>query len=331
MALAISQTDYANYIIPRKAAVQLRMQECEFDKLNLMTRQSNEERDYQSKLKSCKSLSYYANGNYNKVNYNFLMGNGCKTLNLLYKNPEMLKTENSMILTDVNGLVVIGNDYLEAMKNVLGASCVNSKGRGTTFSSDKIPELIAEVMENAMSADDIRKVINGETLESSYSATTVNTATLEATGSTTVDNSSATTDVYQKIIDFYYPIFQAAASNGWTTEYNKEMERNSGYVDAALQEGFFQLANVDEYGYYEPDTSLQYFINMGDIEQRDDAHTKELLRSEHEENQDRLREEETMIDLLLEDYSAEYEALTAQEESYKSLIQDGLKTFEWCA
>lgn len=48
-----------------------------------------------------------------------------------------LKSENSMILTDYKGQVVMSEAYANAITAVLGSSAMDSQGRGGTFSTEK--------------------------------------------------------------------------------------------------------------------------------------------------------------------------------------------------
>ncbi len=313
----------------RKADLEYNISIDSMEKMALTREQSELSRQYYTKLKS-KNIAYYANGQYNQMDYGYLMGYTCNTLNMLVNNPAMLKKDNSMILTDASGLVVLGSSYVSTMTKVLGSTCIDSKGRGGTFSDDKIPELIATIAGEPFTADDIKKVQKGEKIESSYTADSLNTLSLEETGTTTVDNTNTLTDMYQKIIDFYEPIFKAAAANGWTTEYNNDMEHNTNYVSDALVSGIFQLAQVDEFGGYEPDTSLTYFITSGLVLEKTDSSVREEITAWYNAEKERINEKESWLDLEIQDYSTELEAANTEIESIKSMLEDDMKPFEWC-
>ena len=299
------------------------------ERMAITREQSELSQEYSSKLRA-KNIAYYANGKYNKMDYGYLMGYTCNTLNMLYNNASMLKNNNSMILTDASGLVVLGSSYVSTMTKVLGSSCIDSKGRGGTFSVDKIPELIASIAGTPFTAEDILKVKNGDTLDSSYSTNVLNTLSLNSNGSGTVNNSNTLTEMYQKLIDFYYPIFQAAAANGWTTEYNDEMEHNENYVNDALVTGSFQLAQVDDLGGYEPDTSLRYFITRGYVQEQNDSSYREDVTAWYNAEKERINEKENFITIEIQDLSTELEATKTEMEALKSMLQDDMKPFEWC-
>ena len=296
------------------------------EKMAITREQSELTREYSARIRS-KNISYYANGKYNQMNYGYLMGYTCNTLNTMYNNPTMLKTDNSMILTDASGLVVLGSSYVSTMTKVLGSSCMDGRGRGGTFSSDKIPELIAAV--SGAPAEDIKKVMEGETVDSSYSSNLLRMLSLTSKGTTTTDNSDTLTSMYQKLIDFYKPIFQAAAANGWTTEYNSDMEHNSNYISDALVSGTFQLAQVDDLGGYDPDASLSYFVMSGLVCDKTDASVREEITAWYNAEKERINEKEAWNDTEQQNYSTELEATKTQIESLKSRIEDDdMKPFE---
>lgn len=318
----------------RKADLEYNISIDSMEKMALTREQSELSRQYYSKLKS-KDIVYYADGQYNKMDYGYLMGYSCRTLDMMNNNPQMLKKDNSMILTDASGLVVLGSSYVSTMTKVLGSDCIDSKGRGGTFSADKIPELIASISSTAgseaFSADDIRTVMKGGSLnQSGYASKREQTLTLEEKGKTTTDNTDKLTNMCKQLIDFYEPIFRAAAANGWTTEYNSDMEHNSNYVNDALVSGIFQLAQVDEFGGYDPDTSLTYFITSGLVLERSDSSTREEITAWYNAEKERINEKESWLDLEIQDYSTELEAANTEIESIKSMLEDDMKPFEWC-
>ena len=231
-------------------------------KMALTREQSALSQEYYSKLQA-KTISYYNNGQYNKINYNYLMGYGAN-YTAITAGTKPLKSENSMILTDYKGQVVMSEAYANAITAVLGSSAMDSQGRGGTFSTEKIPEILAELIPG-YSAEQFKAVMDGDGIETSYEANGVQTITGEETGtSTTVNNSETSTNILQSIIDFYEPIFKAAAANGWTTEYNNEMKTHDDYVSDAIVSGSFQLATVNEDGKMQAIATLQnMIINLG--------------------------------------------------------------------
>jgi len=329
MGLSIDNIRFLT-LTQRKADLEYNISIDSMEKMALAREQSELTSQYYSKLKS-KNIAYYANGQYNKMSYGYLMGYTCNTLNMMYRNQGMLKTDNSMILTDSSGLVILGSSYVSTMTKVLGSSCMDSRGKGGTFSVDKIPELIASIAGEPFTAEDILKVKNGGKIESSYSADILKTLTLENNGKTTHENTDTVTEMYQKLIDFYYPIFQAAAANGWTAEYNQEMETNDDYINDALVSGTFQLAQVNDQGGYDPDTSLTYFIMHGLVLEKTDASVREEITASYNAEKERISEKETWIDIELRDLSTELEATNTEMETLKSQIKDDdMKPFEWC-
>ncbi len=313
----------------RKADLEYNISINAMEKMALAREQSDLSKEYYSRLQA-KNITYYANGQYNKMDYGYLMGYTCNTLNMMYNNSSMLKKDNSMILTDASGLVVLGSSYVSTMTKVLGSGCMDSKGRGGTFSTDKIPALIASVAGAPLTEENVEKVMKGGTVEGSYSADVLNTLSLESTGSSTVNNSNTITDMYQKIIDFYEPIFKAAAANGWTTEYNTGMDNNDDYVNDALVSGMFQLAQVNEHGGYDPDTSLTYFLLSGLVTERTDASIREEITAWYNSEKELINEKESWLDIEIQDYSTELEAINTEMEALKSQMEDDMKPFEWC-
>ncbi len=297
-------------------------------KMALTREQSALAREYNSKLQT-KSIAYYNNGQYNKINYNYLMGYGAN-YTAITSGSKPLKDENSMILTDYKGQVVMSADYANAITAVLGSSAMDAQGRGGTFSTEKIPAILAELIPG-YTEEQFQTVINGDKVSSSYEANGVQTITGENTGTTTtVDSSDKTTSLIQKLVDFYYPIFQAAAANGWTTEYNNDMANNENYISDALVSGSFQLANVNDEGIYDPDTSLTYFITAGMVESRTDSDVREQITAWYEEEKARISEKEDWIDIDMDNLSTELEAINTEIQSVKSLIDDAISSvFDW--
>ena len=286
--------------------------------------------EYRAKLNS-KNISYYANSQYNKMTYNYLMGYGKNTLMMLQKNPDCIKSDNRMLLTDSAGLVVLGSSYVSTMTKVLGASCMDAHGRGSTFSKDKIPALIAEIGGYPLTEENVKTVIDGGQVEYGYDASSVQTLTGKTTSTGNNHDASATrTEQIQTLVNFFYPIFMAAASNGWTTEYNQDMEMNDNYISDALVSGTFQLVQTNEYGNYDPDTSLTYFTLSGLVFDKTDASVREAVTAWYNEEKERINEDETIIDLDMQNWSTELESVKTEIEAVKSLQEDAMKPFEWC-
>ena len=327
MGLACSQIRLLT-LTARKADCEYGISINSMEKMALTREQSQLSKEYQSKLQS-KEISYYANGQYNKINYSYLMGYG-SNFSAITNGTQPLKSDNSMILTDYKGQVVMSDTYANAITSVLGSSAMNAKGQGGTFSTDNIPAILAAFIPS-YTAEQFQTVIDGDTVSASFEADEVQTVTGEETGDKTeIDISEETTALIQELVDFYYPIFQAAAANGWTTEYNKDMAANTDYVSDAIVSGTFQLESVNDEGNYEPDTSLTYFITAGLVEQRTDSSAREEITAWYEEEKARISEKEDWLDIENQDFSTELEAINTEIQSIQSLIDDAISTvFDW--
>lgn len=328
MGLACSQIRLLT-LTARKADCEYGISIDSMQKMALTREQTQLAQEYNSKLKATQ-VAYYANGKYNKINYQYLMGYGANYSAILNgSNP--LKKENSMILTDYKGQVVMSKAYASAITSVLGSSAMDSQGRGGTFSSDKIAAILAELLPG-FTEEQFQKAIDGKSQDSSsYNANLVNTVTGEDTGeTTTVDNTDTVSTKIQSIVDFYYPIFQAAAANGWTTEYNEEMGMNDDYVSDAISSGTFQLATVNEDGNYEPGTSLSYYVVSGLVQQNNNSEVREEVTAWYEAEKARISEKEDYIDLDMDNLSTELETINQEIQSIKSLIDDAVSSvFDW--
>ena len=326
MGLAASQVRYL-FLTNRKADCEYRISIGAAEKMALTREQSNLSSQYYARLQN-KNVSYYANGQYNKMNYQYLMGYGSNYLAVL-NGSQPLKEDNSMILTDCNGLVVLNNNYASILQKVLGTGCVDKNGRGGTFDKDKIPQILAELIPG-FTAEQFQNAIDGGSETSEFDATTVNTLTGETTGTTTVDSSNKATEALEAIIDFYYPIFLAAATNGWTTEYNRDMKANDNYISDALVSGTLQLAQVNEFGGYNPDTPLTYFVLQGLVVSRQDSDVREEITAWYNAEKERIAEKESWIDLDMQDLSTELEAIKTEMESVKNVINSNIDSvFDW--
>ncbi|MBD9223630.1 hypothetical protein EGQ24_07005 [bacterium] len=298
-------------------------------KMALSREQTQLSQEYNSKLKA-KQISYYANGKYNKINYSYLMGYG-NNYSAVTGRTQPLKSQNSMILTDFKGQVVMSKAYANAITSVLGSSAMNTQGRGGTFSTDQIPAILAKLLPGFTEAQ-FKNAIDGKTQDStSYDANGKQTITGEDTGNkVTVDNTKTTTSKIQSIVDFYYPIFQAAAANGWTTEYNNDMGTNDDYVSDALSSGTFQLATVNDEGNYEPDTSLTYYVTSGLVAQNNNSEVREEVTAWYEAEKARISEKEDYLDIDMDNLSTELESINTEIQSIQSLIDDAISSvFDW--
>lgn len=298
-------------------------------KMALSREQTQLSQEYNSKLKA-KQISYYANGKYNKINYSYLMGYG-NNYSAITGGTQPLKSQNSMILTDFKGQVVMSKAYASAITSVLGSSAMNAQGRGGTFSTDQIPAILAKLLPG-FTEDQFKNAIDGKSQDStSYDANGVQTITGNSTGNkVTVDNTETTTKKIQSIVDFYYPIFQAAAANGWTTEYNNDMGTNDDYVSDALSSGTFQLATVNDEGNYDPDTSLTYYVTSGLVAQNNNSEVREEVTAWYEAEKARISEKEDYLDIDMDNLSTELESINTEIQSIQSLIDDAISSvFDW--
>ncbi len=328
MGLAASQVRFL-MLTARKA-------DCEYGiSINSMykmalTREMNElTSEYYSRLQG-KQISYYANGQYNPVNYSYLMGYGNNYTPLLDRENSTLKEDNSMILADYNGRVVLSSAYANAITSVIGTSAMDANGRGGTFSLHQIPAILASLCPG-IPEEDFEAVINEEGLDSSYTSNIVNTYTGEDTGENTeTDNSDNVTENVKNIVDFYLPIFLAAASNGWTTEYNDQMALNDDYVSDAITTGTFQLTKVDGVGNYDEGCTLEYFITSGLVEANSSTDLREEVTAWYNEQKAIISDKETQYDLIINDLSTELNAITTEIKAIESFIDDAISgTFNW--
>ncbi len=327
MGLACSQIRLLT-LTARKADCEYGISIDSMQKMALTREQTQLSQEYYSKLQS-KQISYYANGQYNKINYNYLMGYG-NNYSAILSGTQPLKDENSMILTDYKGQVVMSDTYANAITSVLGSSIMNSDGQGGTFSVDKIAEIMAALLPG-FTADQFQTVIDNEKVQSTGTFDMTNTLTGEVTEeNVTIDTSDATTEKIQSLVDFYYPIFSAAAANGWTTEYNKEMQTNDDYVSDAIVSGTFQLASVGSEGTYEPGTSLTYFTTAGLVQERTDSDVREEITAWYNAEKERISEKENYLDIDMDNLSTELESINTEIQSIQSLIDDAISSvFDW--
>ena len=327
MGLACSQIRLLT-LTARKADCEYGISIDSMQKMALSREQTQLSQEYNSKLKA-KQISYFANGKYNKINYNYLMGYG-NNFTAITNGSQPLKSENSMILTDYKGQVVMSKAYADAITSVLGSSAMDSQGRGGTFSVDKIPAILAKLCPG-YKEEDFKTIINNSKLDSSYTADVKNTLSGEYTGeSKEVDNTDKKTEKYQKLVDFYYPIFQAAAANGWTTEYNNEMALNDDYVSDAISSGTFQLATVNDEGNYDPDTCLTYYVTSGLVAQNNNSEVREEVTAWYNAEKARISEKEDYLDIDINNLSTELESINTEIQSVKSLIDDAISSvFDW--
>jgi hypothetical protein len=253
------------------------------------------------------------------------MGYGIGTQYALINGSKPFKDNPSMILTDFKGCVVLSDVYANAIVAVMGSSIMNSSGRGGTFPEDKIPDILAKVCPGRTAAQ-FKDGIESFTWE----GTSHNLLTGDDGGTEVVDSTDTANNLIQTILSFFYPIFKAAANNGWTTEYNQEIGENPKYVSDAITTGTFLLAQVNEQGQYEPNMSLTYFATSGDVDLQTDNEKREELTQIYNAEKERIAEKETWIDMDMQDLSAELEAIKTEMDSIKSYVDDAIQSvFNW--
>lgn len=332
MGLAVSQYSLLR-LTKEKAYATNRKSLLTMDKLSLMREMSNLELE-KSNLQA-KSITYYNNGKYNKVNYAYLMGPG-KNYAAILNGSVPVKEDNNMILTDYKGQVVMSDTYANAIKAVLGNSICNGAGKGNTFPADNIPDILAELFStnvngesqsfgSGFTADAIRTVLNGGTLDSEYTAVVTNSLSGQRTGSVTVNNSEEATSLIKSLIDFYYPIFNAAASNGWTTEYNNQIQSNPDAISDYISSGVFALMGTEEGGQYEQDVSTNYFITAGIVNTTTDAEKAQEITVKYNRLKEELTAKENAIDLQIQDLSTLEEIISNLMQQYKQMVNTAVK------
>lgn len=325
MGLACSQARFLT-LTARKADTELAISITSMHKMALTREMSQLSQEYYGKLQS-KNIAYYADGKYNKINYNYLMGYGRNLTAAMHPEDFHIKSQNDMILTDFKGQVVLSQDYANAIMNVLGPSAMDANGRGGTFSTSDIPAILEKL--TYIPKEQFQEAIEGGALKYTFTGYGVNTLSGEETGNSG-EYETDWTDEVQAVLNLYYPIFAAAATNGWTTEYNQQMNENPDYLSDALVTGSFQLVTVGEVGEYDEGCSLTFFITRGLIDARTDSDVREEVTAQYNAEKERISEKETLLDLQLDDLSTELEAIKTEMQSIQSLIDDAVQSvFNW--
>ncbi len=356
MGLACSQVRLLT-LISRKADNELETMLVSNKKLALSREQSELSQEYYSKLQT-KKLNYYNDGAYCPITYSYLMGDSSLKSSFIDSYAASMitdsdvaaeygissitmpatKTDNSVILTDYRGLVVLNNEYANAIIAVCGdnVSC-DGNGKGSTFKASYIPAIIAQYMGFAEGSKEYQAIIavyNNDT--AALEALELSTTNIDGTkeDGTVVEGgftASNRIEAYQQMIDFYKPIFQACASNGWTTEYTSNLN-DSDYMSNALTSGIFHLQTVDNYGEYEAGTSLQYYINAAFVTERRDSVEQEEITAWYNAEKEKIAAKEDYWDVQLQNLSTELSAIETEIESVQSLIDDAISSvFDWGA
>ena len=328
MGLAASQVHFLA-LTARKADCERDITTESMNKMAITREMTDLAQEYSSKLKS-KQISYYHNGEYNLIDTTFLFGSSVDATPIM-KDSSAIKGNKSMILTDYKGAVVLTNNYAKAIVSVLGSGSMDAYGRGNTFSKDNLAAIIAAIEPCAYTTEEVQTVLDGGIAQATYQSTPEQMATGEERGETkTVDISEYHTANIQKIIDFYSPIILAASTNGWTTEYNNQMDSSETYISDALVSGAFQLVTVDERGEYDEGGTLTFFLNRGDVDANITSETREEITAWFNAEKARISEKETFSDLRIDELSTELEAIKAELESLQTFIDDAISSvFDW--
>lgn len=325
MCLAVPQIRLLT-LTSRKNTIEKNLSVEAMHKMQMAREMTQLSRDYQSKLNQ-KTAVYYDNGKWEQVNYGYFMGYYDKHAGIMGNGDRPVKSNMATILTDYRGQVVLSDDYARAILNVCGSAVSYSQNQGGTFDKNKIPEILFEMFPRGGDPNLYAEGIQNYT----YSVNWENALDGTGQGTGVVDGSAGYNEYIDRIVSFYYPILLAAATNGWTTEYNNEIGSNSDYVQDALTSGIFCLATVGEYGYYEPNTSLTYYATSGEIELRSDSEKRETVTAWYDAEKERISYEETVIDLEIEQLSTELEAIKTEIDSVNNLIKDAMESFNWCS
>lgn len=295
-------------------------------KLQLTNEMTKLSRDYNSKLNQ-KAVVYYDNGKYNKISYNYLMGWYDREGQLMgMAGSRPVKQNKSTILTDYRGQVVLSSDYANAIMAVCpGVSYSN--GQGGTFDKSLIPQILAAMFprDTNLGAAQYEQGIQNYT----YNVTMHNATSGDVTDTGTADGSALYNEKLQNIVSFYYPILLAAATNGWTTEYNDAMSKDDDYLQNALSSGIMCLATVDDSGYYQEDTSLTYYSIAGEISFSTDSEKRETITAWYNAEKDRISEKESWLDIEIQDLSTQLEAIKTEIDSVKKFVQEATESFNW--
>ena len=112
----------------------------------------------------------------------------------------------------MNGKVMLAQEYATAICKSLG---IPLSTEGTKFGQDAVPKVIAYLIPG-QTENDIRKIMDGGTVDTNYDASLIQTSTGLDTGKdTNIDNSITTTNKLKQVVAYYKPIIVAAALNGW--------------------------------------------------------------------------------------------------------------------
>ena len=91
-----------------------------------------------------------------------------------------------------------------------------------------------------------------------------------------------------------------------------------------------RLADVNEYGDFDPEANLTYFVTAGLVEARNDSDVREEITAWYNAEKERITEKENYLDIHMGDLSTELEAINTEIQSIQSLIDDAISSvFDW--
>ena len=85
-----------------------------------------------------------------------------------------------------------------------------------------------------------------------------------------------------------------------------------------------------EYGEYDEGTSLTYFVTSGLVQSRTDSDAREEVTAWYNAEKERISAKESYLDMEINDWSTELEAINTEIQSIQSLIDDAISSvFDW--
>ena len=137
------------------------------------------------------------------------MGNGSDWSEVM--NGNISRKSDNDIVTDESGKVVLSSKYADAIKTVSNVE------EGGWFSKNDIPKILEKVLGAPFDAKMIKDVKSGKQLDSEYATRILKTKSQKNAGTGENDNSETATTLAKRVIDFYWPIFEKASTDGWRT------------------------------------------------------------------------------------------------------------------
>jgi len=365
MGLSASQARLLT-LTARKGDVEYGISMNALEKMSLARQMTELTREYNSKMNS-KHLMYCNGGEYHKLNYRYLMGT--TKADAMLNGTTAVRDNLDMVLTDNKGQVVIDDNYANRFKqagltvdengrgttfdqktliNVMVKMCgYGGKWLASGFAEQAISFFIngGDVDSQTYSAELVKATAKQKVLTNNFDTNENNPKTASEcenylnnnkavvnneVNKVTRDNTARYLKLIKQKFDLYYPIVLAAANNGWTTEYNNEMNNNEDYIADSLISGTFQLALVQDDGGYNPDASLAYFTTAGLVVEKNTTEDREKMKAWYDQERSILTEKENFIDLEQTELSTELETIKTEIESIKTYINDAVTSvFNW--